>query len=323
VIVLEGGKHQLMRLGPLGRDLGEIVEADLSRVDRARKEEDLVHAELAARDLAARLREPDPSFGARGKAGHGGGEAGGGRGSPSEDEAQEGGGDEVEQAFNESAAGLDQLAQDHAAGMGKVEEALGGAANEDDLKQMEADAKKHADAVREATRGLPTVGAGSDSWTSKGAAAREHAEQMARSLEQSSPADAVTSGRNALQALDEARRAAARERWTSSFDDDSRPGSESERRLDEARKKLEPEVAWAEQRLEQLRKKASERAAGQLGQQGEEEAKMAERAQQLGEKGRDETALPTPALDALEEAERKMRAAAQSLHAGDPDKALE
>jgi hypothetical protein len=146
---------------------------------------------------------------------------------------------------------------------------------------------------------------------------------MARSLEQSSPADAVTSGRNALQALDEAKRAAARERWSSSFDPDFQGTSEAERRVDDARRKLEPEVAWAEQKLDQLRKKAAERAAGELGHEAEEEAKMAERAQQLGEKGRDRTGLPTPALDALDEAERKMRSAAQSLRTGDPDKGLE
>ena len=65
-IVLGGGGRAMLRLGSLGRDLGEIVEVDLLRVDRARKAEDLPHAELAAHDLAARLRQPDPSFGSRG-----------------------------------------------------------------------------------------------------------------------------------------------------------------------------------------------------------------------------------------------------------------
>src|SRR5262249_13843843 len=76
---LPAGGRAMTRLGSLGRDLGEIVEADLLRVKRARDGNDLVHAELAARDLAARLREPDPSFGARGSAGRAGGESGGGR----------------------------------------------------------------------------------------------------------------------------------------------------------------------------------------------------------------------------------------------------
>ena len=60
--------------------------------------------------------------------------------------------------------------------------------------------------VRDAVRPLPSVGGGSDSWTSKGAAAREHAEQMAKAMEQGNVADAVQSGRSALGALDEAAR---------------------------------------------------------------------------------------------------------------------
>src|SRR6185503_9920018 len=93
--------------------------------------------------------------------------------------------------------------------------ALAGASSDEEVKQLAEDAKRHATAAREATSSLPSVGGGSDSWTSKGAAAKEHAEQMARSLEQGNPADAVASGRNALQALDEAKRIAQRERWSS------------------------------------------------------------------------------------------------------------
>ncbi|MEO6418283.1 MAG: DUF4175 domain-containing protein, partial [Polyangiaceae bacterium] len=166
---------------------------------------------------------------------------------------------------------------------------------------------------------LPSVGAGSDSWTSKGAAAREHADQMAHSLEQGNPADAVTSGRNALQALDEAKRTAQRERF-SSF---STPGeADSEKRIDEARKKLEPEVKWAEEKLEGLQKKAAERAGSDLSTSGDEENKMAERAKKLGDKGR-EQALPAPAIDSLEAAERAAREAARALKRGEATKALD
>jgi len=104
----------MLRFGSLGRDLGEIVDADLARVKRGRGEQDFVHAELAARDLAARLREPDPSFGARGRTGRGGGESGGGHGTPGED--GEDSGDEVDQAQQEAEQDLERLAQDHAGG---------------------------------------------------------------------------------------------------------------------------------------------------------------------------------------------------------------
>jgi hypothetical protein len=316
VVVLGGGERSLSRFGGLGRDLGEIIGADLLRVARGRKEDDPLHAELAARDLAARLRQPDPSFGAQGRAGRAGGESGGARGTPGGDPGE--GPDDAEQAFNEAAQELERLAQDHAGGINDVEQALAGATSEEEVKQAAEEAKKHAGAVREATRSLPSIGTGSDSWTSKGSAAREHGEQMANSLEHGNPSDAVQSGRNALQALDEAKRTAARERW-SSF---ARGDSDAERKLDEARKKLEPEVRWAEEKLEALRKRAAERAASQLSQQGDAEDKRAERAQKLGDKGR-EQGVPPPALDSLEAAQRAARDAARALKRGDAEQGLQ
>ncbi len=314
-LVLNGGSRAMMHLGSLGRDLGEIIGSDLSRVSRARKENDLWHAELAARDLAARLHQPDPSFGSQGKSGRGGGESGGARGTPGDGAEGEG---DADQAFNEAAQELEQLANDHAAGVGNVERALSGKSSDEELKSLIEEAKKHAAAVREAARPLPSVGAGSDSWTSKGAAAREHADQMAHSLEQGNPADAVTSGRNALQALDEAKRTAQRERFSSFAPSGD---TDAEKRIDDARKKLEPEVKWAEEQLEGLRKKASERAGSDLATSGDEENKMADRAKKLGEKGR-EQALPAPAIDSLEAAERAARDAARALKRGEADKAL-
>src|SRR5207249_2508353 len=118
------------------------------------------------------------------------------------------------------------------------------------------------------------------------------------------PADAVTSGRNALQALEEAKRTAARERWSLFSPGDN----DAEKKLDEAQKKLEPEVKWAEQKLEALRQRAAERAQSQLSHEGDEEDKRADRAQKLGEKGRDQ-GVPPPALDSLDAAEKAAREA--------------
>ena len=47
---------------------------------------------------------------------------------------------------------------------------------------------------------------------------------------------------------------------------------------------------------------------------------MAERARQLGHKGREQ--MPGGALDALEEAEKSMQKATDQLRAGDPDRAM-
>ncbi len=315
VMVLGGGGRAMLRLGALGRDLGEIVEMDLRRVDRARKDADLPHTALAAQDLAARLRQPDPSFGARGgRPSHAGGESGGGRGAQSGEDAE---GSDVEQAFNEAAQDLDRLSAEHNANMGGVEQALAGGSSEDDRKQMAEEAKRHAERVREAAKGLPSVGGGSDSWTSKGAAAREHAEQMARSLEQGSPADAVQSGRSAMGALDEARRAAARERF-SRFGD-----TEGPRAVEEAKKTLDQELRWAEDKLEEMRKRAAQRAGPELKEHGETEGKLAEKARDLAKKGRDQEALPPAALEALQGAEQAAREASRALKEGNADRGLQ
>jgi hypothetical protein len=317
-MVLEGGARSLKRLGMLGRDLGEIVVADLARVTRARTMPDLVHAELAARDLAARLREPDPSFGSRGgsrSSGRAGGEAGGARGTPGEDE--EDSGDEVDQAEQAAAQELERLAQDHAGQMAKTEQALSGATSDDELRAMRDEAQGHAEAVRQAVGALPSVGMGSDSWTSKGAAARELGEQMARSLEQAHLDEAAQSGRSALGALDEAKRMLQRGGWLED------PNGARLRLVEETRRKVEAEEKWAEQALEAMRKRAAERARGPLEQGADEEGKLAERAEELGQRSREQGSLPQQAVESIEDANRAARRAAQALKQGDADRGLQ
>jgi hypothetical protein len=309
-LVLRGGSKSLWRLGELGRELAGVIDGDLSRFARAQAANDWLHAELAARDMSARLHQPDPAFGSKGS-GRGGGEAGGGRGTPGDSPEDA---DDAQKAFNEAAGELDKLRQDHAAEMGSVDEALSGALDDDEKNKMSDEAKKHADAVRDATKPLPSVGGGSDSWTSKGAAAKEHAEQMARSLEQGEAAQAVESGRNALGALDEAKRIAQREKWIG-------VDSDADKTIDDAKKKLEAEVKWAEEQLRAMKQHAAERAKKQLAEQGKEEGKLADRAGKLAEKGRDSAGLPQPALESLDDAEKAAREAAEALEHGDADRA--
>src|SRR6185369_9964805 len=112
-----------LRLGELGLDLGEIVANDLRRVDRARAASDLPHAELAARDLAARLRRPDPSFSGGGGRKGGGVESGGGGGADSGEPSS------ADEQAAAAARELEELARDHAGKIGDVEEALEKAAS--------------------------------------------------------------------------------------------------------------------------------------------------------------------------------------------------
>lgn len=314
-VVLEGGGRTMRHLGALGRDIGEIVEMDLARIKRARDGQDLMHAALAAQDLAVRLRQPDPSFGARGgRPSHAGGESGGGRGA----QGEEGESDtsDVEQAFNEAARDLDKLAAEHAGQVGKTEQSLAEASTKDDVDAISEEAKKHAQRVRDASRSLPSVGGGSDSWTSKGAAAREHAEQMAKALEQGNLADSVQSGRSALGALDEAKRAAARDRFGRLTDPNV------DRTIQDARRQMEGEVKWAEDKLDEVRRKAAQRAAPELREHGDAEGKLAERAHELTKRGREQEALPPAALEALHDAEQAAHEAAQSLKEGDAERGI-
>jgi hypothetical protein len=323
-VVLSGGAKVMNRLGALGRDLGEIIEADLLRVKRAREASDFMHAELAARDLAARLHEPDPSFGARGGGmRRAGGESGGARGTPGEAGDPS---DDVDRALQEATREVEQLAQDHAGEIAKMEHALAGATSDEEIEELRQQAKRHAAMIRDIARGLPSVGNGSDSWTSKGAAARELAEQMARSLEQGTVPDAVQSGRGALGLLDEAKAMLQKGSW---FDLQRRlandledPGQER-RRVADARRGLEGEEKWAENELEKLRARAAERARKELHEGGEDEGKLADRARDLAQRGRDRGSLPQQAVESIVDAERAARQAADYLKQGDAEKGLD
>jgi hypothetical protein len=313
--VLAGGSRQMMHLGMLGRDIGEIVEADLLRVKRARDGEDFTHAELAARDLAARLREPDPSFGSKGSVGRAGGESGGGHGTPGEQGGDSG--DEVDRAQQEAEQDLEQLAQEHAGEIAKMEQAMSGAEKDQDLEALKEEAKKHAQAVRDAIAEMPTMSEGSDSWTSKGAAARELGEQMARSLEDLRPHDAQESGRSALGSLDEAKKMLQKQAWLED------PTGQEAKQVEQARRKLEAEVKWSEEQLAQMRRQAAERARKDLEKGGQEEDALAQRAKELGERARDKGSLPQQAVDSLDDAEKAARQAAQALKEGDADKGMD
>jgi hypothetical protein len=181
---------------------------------------------------------------------------------------------------------------------------------------MREEAQGHAEAVREAVGVLPSVGMGSDSWTSKGASARELGEQMARSLEQAHLDEAVQSGRSAVGALDEAKRMLQRGGWIED------PNGARLRLVEEARRKVETEEKWAEKALEALRKRAAERARAPLEQGGDEEQKLAERAAELGQRSRDQGSLPQQAVESIEDADRAARRAAQALKQGEAERGL-
>jgi hypothetical protein len=158
---------------------------------------------------------------------------------------------------------------------------------------------------------------GSDSWSSKGAASRELAEQMAHSLEDGRPDDAVQSGRSSLGSLDEAKKILEKSSWLED------PNGDEQRTVEDARRKLAVEEQWAEEALRQMRKRAAERARKQLQEGGEDEGKLAERARDLAQRSREKGTLPQDAVESIEDAERAASQAAQALKAGEADKGLE
>jgi hypothetical protein len=313
VTVLTGGGRQLLRLGELGLDLGEIVANDLRRIGRAREAQDLLHAELAARDLAARLRHPDPSF--SGGGGHGGG--GGGKGTESgagsgADSGEASEADEVAAAMDRE---LEQLAHEHQQKIDEVDEALEKAISNEDLERFKQEAKQHADAIREAVKRLPPPRGDTGSAEQAAAQGREDAEAMAGALEGARPRDAVESGRRSAQKLGDAQRAAEQ---SGGFFPEDRAGREAAA----ARPTIERELAWAEDALEKLRRASSSRAKDDLQRLSKAEDKLADKAKELAKKGDSgDRSMPGETLERLGEAEQAMRDAGRQMGQGDGQEA--
>ena len=168
-VLTDGGRH-LHELGDLGKDLGENVAADLRRFARAREAHDDTHAELVLRDLAARLRSPNPSFSG------GGGQRGVEAGASGAVAAASRADDEVGEGQDE----LEQLTQDHRANLGEVRNALDKALSSAERTALASEARAHSAALREAIKQLPPR---RDSQPSALSRARADAEAMASELE--------------------------------------------------------------------------------------------------------------------------------------------
>ncbi len=304
---LDAGARELAKLGALGRDLGGVALGDLGRIKNARGRQDMMHTELAALHLAARLRRPDPSFGS---ARTGGVESGAGS-SPAAGDASQ-----AADHFNQLAGELRQLADDHAAGMDAVEHSLAEAEQSVDLDTLRDEAKRHAEAIRQAASQLPLPGAEPGTARAAGALGREHAAAMAQALERLSLDDAVKNGRDAQSALADAQKKAA---------NGDRPGDWIDREeVADARRRLGSELSWAEQQLDKLKQQAQARARGALEKSGEGEQGLARRAGNLAGRGKNgETAFPGEVIDALQRAEGVMREAGRELANGRGDRGLE
>lgn len=305
---LDAATRQLIVLGTLGRDLGTVAQGELLRIRRSRKKDELMHTELAARHLAARLRRPNPSFGGARRGGVESGAPGSG--------AMNGEASQADDRFNQLAGELEQLAQEHADEIEAVDRTLSQAEQAVELDALREEAKQRADAIRRAASELPQTGSAPGSARAAAALGKEHAGAMAQSLERLSLEDAVQSGRDAISALRDAERKAKDPRAPSDWLD-----GES---LRESKKNLERELAWAQEQLDRLKRAAEAKARGALGTSGEREQQYARRAGNLAGRGKSgETALPGDAVESLERAEGIMREAARALAEGKGERGLE
>jgi hypothetical protein len=306
--VLDVGAENLIALEGLGADLGSVTRGELRRIRRAVTQESYLHAELAARHLAARLRRPMPSFAAAG-----GGVEGGGHGAPRE---PSGAASQADQRFDELSQELGDLTREHAALLDQVQrdvESAGDAAKSEDLRRQAAE---HAAALREAVKDLPPPGSREGSGRGAAGLGREHAQAMAERLERLEMQGAAQSGRTARGLVDEAQRKAAAPTTPSDLGD---PAA-----LARARAAIEREIAWAEQMREAMGRDAEERARKGLGEAAERERSIERRLGELSERARQsEAALPQASLDDLAKAREAMQGAADDLRSGRGERGLE
>src|SRR5262249_19541062 len=90
--------------------------------------------------------------------------------------------------------------------MNQVADALDKSGSPEELEALKQEAKKHAEAIRDAVKSLPPPGGDPGSAEAAAAAGREQAEAMAGALERGAPSDALQSGKEAMRALNDAKR---------------------------------------------------------------------------------------------------------------------
>lgn len=305
LVVLEGGGAQLAKLGALGADLGDIAVGGSGRIVRERDATDYVGSELAALDLARRLREPVASIGGGGRPGVESG-VGDGSGSPGEsDDAS----DADEQAESDGKE-LDELIKRHQQELDKVEKALENATTPEEKEALKKLAKEQAEAIRQAVKDLPEQGL-PGSAAEKAAQGKKSAESMAGSLEKGNIKEAIKTGKEALQALREAKK-----RESGAFLDDEQVAKEST----SAGNRVEEALEDLERALKNAESSAKGRAQEDLKKSGENEGRMSERTRDLKKRGEEgDASMPEDTLDRLEQAEKAMKEAAKALEEGDAD----
>lgn len=299
--VLRDGGRNVTELSELGFDLGEIIENDLERIERALKDGDRYHARLAADDLAVRLKQPDPSFASSGGGSMAGTESGGG--------GQDGGGSDASDESLALEQALNELRREHAFEMADVERALADALSDEEKQARREELRQLGNEVRKAVEALPENGAEPSSARSEAAQGRSQGDGMAAALERGDLGEAAESGKRAIEALKRAGKRAV----------DAPQGSSEREVANGARSAADALgglVREAESQAAKARKKSSEAAKSSLEKSAPREKALAERARAIREKSSASDApLPQEMLEKIDEAARQMDNAARDFAA--------
>lgn len=306
--VVQGGGAQLAQLGGLGADLGDIARSGVGRIERERDAPNLVKAELAATDLARRLKDPVASIGGSGKPGveSGAGDSTG----VGEDDASE-----ADEQAEQNGKELDELIQRHQDEIDRVQKALEKATTPEEREALKKLAKEQAKAIREAVKDLPDQGL-PGSAAEKGAAGKKRAEAMAGALEKGDVKDAIKEGKEAVDALREARKRGQT--------DDFLENAEVGKQATSAGNRIEEALEDLDKAMQQMQENAKGRAQKDLESSGQNEGRLAERARDLKKRGEEgDSSMPDDVLDRLQKAEEAMKEAKKALEEGDASKGQE
>lgn len=305
--VLENGGRQLANLGSLGTDLAAIIRATLNRMRRARNAEDFTHVQLAAEYLAARLRRPMPSA-----AQSSGVESGAPNREASKDSKLTA--SDADVRIERLLMELQQLREEHQSAVEWLDRTLKAAEALAAIDEPRAAAKQRADSLRRAAEHLPSLGAEPDSALSLQVVAREQALGMADSIERLAYTDAVTRGRAALDAINEAMIRAPRDA------DDSL----DKKALQSLREELRVQSQAMEQALERAKQKASRVTSEQLRDQVGSERQLASRAHALANRKKvGDATLPESMRSDLDKASGLMKQASDALDHNDGELAFD
>ena len=308
--MLKGGGRSLAALGQLGADLASIVRATLVRIERARDAHDYTHVQLAAEYLATRLRRPEPSAGSLPTGGvesAAGDAQGAARGRPSASNAHQ----RIERLLLE----LQQLRQEHRAGLELLERTLKAAEAGASQDASSTESREHAAHLRQIAERLPNTGAEPDSAQSSQVVAREQALGAAEAMLQQRNGDALERVRIARDAISEAMLRAAREGRVGGID------QETLRKLDED---LASQAHSLEQTEQRTQAQIGRLAAQQLRDQVGKERQLAIRARGLAQREqRGDAVIPEALRNDLGRAAALMERASGDLEKSDGTQALD